>query len=110
MLGPAATGAGVLSGADSDEPLVGGPAQPATSRAAKSAAPAFLRLTVWPRFDRRRPAHMLRRGLRACSHNAPLLRDRAGAGQARRSEERRVGKACVSTFSYRGWPYLNKKT
>src|SRR3546814_12467764 len=27
------------------------------------------------------------------------------AGQSVRSEERRVGKECVSTCRYRGWPY-----
>src|SRR3546814_17820212 len=30
---------------------------------------------------------------------------KAASNPAARSEERRVGKECVSTCSYRGWPY-----
>src|SRR3546814_16650225 len=33
----------------------------------------------------------------------------AGANLAERSEERRVGKECVSTCRYRWWPYHYKK-
>src|SRR3546814_18255971 len=40
----------------------------------------------------------------------PALLRTAAAEIAARSEERRVGKACVSTWRYRWTPYTQKKT
>src|SRR3546814_18785380 len=42
-------------------------------------------------------------------HPAYLMLDEPAAGLSARSEERRVGKECVSTCRYRGSPYHSKK-
>src|SRR3546814_19118139 len=44
--------------------------------------------------------------LAACSETVSHLRTSLGSGRMRRgrSEERRVGKGCVSTCRYRWWP------
>src|SRR3546814_16112324 len=53
------------------------------------------------------------RNLKGLVHDFGLvIPDRAGCqfdAVADRSEERRVGKECVSTCIYRGWPYCKKK-
>src|SRR3546814_2621631 len=45
-------------------------------------------------------------GLRVVAHRVPIMRaERAGDGDEGRSEERRVGKECVSTCRSRWAPY-----
>src|SRR3546814_18575916 len=64
------------------------------------------------RLPRRRSDAHVRRGRRCVSHQSPLqarLRRHAGASPVDRSEERRVGKECVSTCRSRWSPYRYKK-
>src|SRR3546814_13646859 len=49
----------------------------------------------------------LRRHLERALSDAAFVEDHLGA---HRSEERRVGKECVSTCRARWWPHLKKKT